>query len=155
MKYSFIYIVSIVIVNLAFDIVPPAELSDGTIWSVGSILAGAVFVARDFAQREVGHIKVLGLMVAAGLISYLMASPFVAIASIVAFSASELCDYLVFTCKKGSFKLKVIMSGLISVPVDTFIFLFIIEQLSSLSLITMIASKFLALLLIFKIKDDE
>ena len=142
---SLIYIGSIITLNLAFEYIPPVVLFDGTIWSIGSILAGAIFITRDYAQKEVGHVKVLGLMVVAGAISYLMASPFVAIASVTAFAISELCDYLVYTLKKGTFKQKVLWSGLISVPVDTIVFLSVISQLSWFSFVVMTLSKFIAL----------
>lgn len=141
MKYSMMYISTVVIINMAFTYIDPIILYDGTMWSVGSILAGLVFVVRDYAQKEVGHKYILILMVIAAAISYLMASPFVAIASLIAFSASEVCDYLAFTFKKGSFKSKVIASSLVSIPVDTVIFLMVISHLSWFSFVVMCASK--------------
>lgn len=147
MKFSksVIYIVSILLINVSFEYIPPIELFDGTIWSLGSVLAGSVFISRDYAQREVGHVKVLFLMVIAGLISYLMTSPFIVVASISAFAISEGCDYLVYTFRKGSFKSKVITSGLCSVPVDTIVFLTLLDQLSWISFLVMTLSKFIAL----------
>lgn len=145
MKYSIIYILMIVLLNMAFTYIPNFTLYDGTLWSVGSIIAGLVFVARDYAQREIGPKKVLLLMVVAAALSYALADPFVAIASIAAFSVSEIVDYLVYTFKKGSFKTKVIISGLVSIPVDTAIFLGFIDQLSIFSFIVMSVSKVLAL----------
>jgi queuosine precursor transporter len=144
MKYSIIYVLSVVAINLAFSYIPHATLSDGTIWSVGSILAGFVFVTRDYAQMEVGHKKVLALMLVAGVISYLMSNPFVAIASITAFALSEICDYLVFTYKRGTHKQKIIYSSLLSVPVDTLVFLYVIDSVSWISFIVMCASKLIA-----------
>ena len=152
MKFSILYILTVVLINMAFTYIEPFVLYDGTIWSIGSILAGAVFVARDYAQREVGHKIVLVLMVAAGAISYLMASPFVALASISAFAISEVGDYLVFTFKKGSFKQKVIWSSLIGVPIDTVVFLAIISHLSMFSFIVMCLSKLIVLLYLVKQK---
>lgn len=145
MKFSIIYISMIVLLNVAFTYIPNFTLHDGTLWSIGSVIAGLVFVARDYAQREVGHKKVLLLMVGGGLLSYAMADPYVAMASIAAFSVSEIVDYLVYTFKKGSFKIKVLMSGLISIPIDTVIFLAFIDQLSVFSFIVMSLSKVLAL----------
>jgi len=152
MRYSIIYIATVVLINMAFTYMPPFELYDGTIWSIGSVIAGAVFVARDYAQREVGHYKVMLLMITAGAISYLLADPFVAIASISAFAISELGDYLVFTFKKGSFKNKVIWSSLIGVPVDTVVFLMIINHLSAFSFVIMCLSKLLVLAYLWKVK---
>tara|TARA_B100000780_G_C20997451_1_gene399021 strand:- start:360 stop:776 length:417 start_codon:yes stop_codon:yes gene_type:complete len=128
---------------MAFAYIPPIILFDGTIFTVGSVIAGLVFVARDFAQREVGHKIVLLLMAAAGLLSYLLADPFVAIASISAFAISELSDYIVYSKYKGDFNKRVIFSSLVSVPIDTTVFLAIISHLSALSFAVMCISKLL------------
>ena len=155
MKYSIIYIATVVLINIAFTYIAPIqfELFGAEIFfTIGSVVAGAVFVARDYAQREVGHKKVLLLMVTAGAISYVMASPFVAIASISAFAIAEFSDYLVFTFKKGSFKSKVIWSSLIGVPIDTVVFLAIISHLSMFSFIVMCLSKLIVLLYLVKQK---
>ena len=152
MKFSIIYIATVVLINMAFTYIPPFELYDGTIWSIGSVVAGAVFVARDYAQREVGHYKVVLLMITAGVISYLMADPFVAIASMSAFAISELFDYLTFTFYKGSFKSKVVVSSLIGVPVDTVVFLSVIDHLSAFSFVVMCISKLVVLIYLVKRK---
>lgn len=145
MKYSVIYILTIVLINMSFTYIDPIILYDGTMWSVGSVLAGAVFVVRDYAQKELGHKLIFIPMIAAAVLSYLMASPFVAFASLLAFSASEVCDYLAFTFKKGSFKSKVILSSVVSIPVDTAIFLFVISHLSWFSFVIMCLSKVIVL----------
>tara|TARA_R110000782_G_scaffold263958_1_gene356910 strand:- start:165 stop:632 length:468 start_codon:yes stop_codon:yes gene_type:complete len=142
-KYALIYIATVVAINLAFTYIPPIVLFDGTIFTIGSVVAGLVFVARDFAQREVGHKPVLLLMAAAGVLSYLLADPFVAIASITAFAISEISDYIVYTNYKGDFNKRVVVSSLVSVPIDTAVFLAIISHLSVLSFIVMCISKLL------------
>lgn len=150
MKYSIIYILCVVGINLAFSYIPPVVLSDGAIWSIGSVIAGAVFVARDYAQREVGHRLAVILMFAAAAISYLMADPFVALASVMAFGVSEVIDYLVYTLSKLEFKKRVILSSLLSVPVDTFVFLHIIDSISLISFLTMTASKLVVIAFLFR-----
>jgi len=142
-KYSGIYIATVVGINLAFAYIPPIVLFDGTIFTIGSVIAGLVFVARDYAQREVGHKAVLALMAAAGLLSYLLADPFVAIASIAAFAISEISDYIVYSKYKGDFNKRVVVSSLVSVPIDTAVFLAIISHLSALSFAVMCISKLL------------
>lgn len=149
MKHSALYIACIVLINLAFTFIPPIEVM-GNFLTVGSLIAGFVFIARDYAQREVGHKKVLLLMVIAGVLSYLMADPFVAIASVTAFAISELSDYLVYTFKKGSFKSKVLTSSLLSVPVDTAVFLLMINHLTLPSFLLMVMSKLVCLGYLFK-----
>ena len=151
-KFSVIYISTVVAINMAFAYIPPIILFDGTIFTVGSVIAGLVFVARDFAQREVGHKIVLLLMAAAGLLSYLLADPFVAIASIAAFAISEISDYIVYSKYKGDFNKRVIFSSLVSVPIDTAVFLAIISHLSALSFAVMCASKLLVVAYFVKYK---
>ena len=151
-KYAVIYIATVVFINLAFAYIPPIVLFDGTIFTVGSVIAGLVFVTRDFAQREVGHKVVLLLMAAAGLLSYLLADPFVAIASIVAFAISEISDYIVYSKYKGDFNKRVIVSSLVSVPIDTAVFLAIISHLSALSFAVMCVSKLLVVAYFVKFK---
>jgi len=151
-KYSGIYIATVVGINLAFAYIPPIVLFDGTIFTVGSVVAGLVFVARDFAQREVGHKIVIALMIAAGILSYLLADPFVALASVTAFAISEVSDYIVYTKHNGDFNKKVVVSSLVSVPIDTAVFLAIISHLSALSFAVMCASKLLVVAYFVKFK---
>ena len=152
LKYAGIYITTVVAINMAFAYIPPVVLFDGTIFTVGSVIAGLVFVARDYAQREVGHKAVLALMAAAGLLSYLLADPFVAIASITAFAISELSDYIVYSKYKGDFNKRVVVSSLVSVPIDTAVFLAIINHLSALSFAVMCISKLLVVAYFVKFK---
>ena len=151
-KFSVIYIATVVAINMAFAYIPPIVLFDGTIFTIGSVIAGLVFVARDYAQREVGHKAVLALMLAAGVLSYLLADPFVAIASITAFTISELSDYIVYSKYKGDFNKRVVISSLVSVPIDTAVFLAIISHLSALSFAVMCASKLLVVAYFVKYK---
>jgi uncharacterized PurR-regulated membrane protein YhhQ (DUF165 family) len=151
-KYALSYIATVVAINMAFAYIPPIVLFDGTIFTIGSVIAGLVFVARDFAQREVGHKVVLLLMAAAGLLSYLLADPFVAIASITAFAISELSDYIVYSKYKGDFNKRVVVSSLVSVPIDTAVFLAIISHLSALSFAVMCVSKLFVVAYFVKFK---
>ncbi len=81
MKYmhTIIYVLLIVLVNWLFTVVPLVEFPGGTMWPPVALVVGFVFVARDFAQREIGH-WVLAAMAVGVVISYFMASPQVALA---------------------------------------------------------------------------
>ena len=151
-KYAVIHIATVVFIKLAFAYIPPIVLFDGTIFTVGSVIAGLVFVTRDFAQREVGHKAVLALMLVAGVLSYLLADPFVALASIIAFAISEISDYIVYSKYKGEFNKRVVVSSLVSVPIDTAVFLAIISHLSALSFAVMCVSKLLVVAYFVKFK---
>ena len=142
MRYKFltIYVVVIVAVNYAFTVIPLVKLPDGTMWPPVALLVGFVSVARDFAQREVGH-KVLLAMLVGVAISYFMANPFVATASAVAFLFSELVDWAVYTYTKRPLSQRVLLSSLLGAPVDSAIFLSLLSLLSPVGIAAMTASK--------------
>ena len=100
-KYTLAYIVLIVVVNYGFSVVPLIPFM-GEMFPIMSLVVGLIFVSRDFAQREIGHRVILAMIVAAG-ISYVMADPFVAIASLAAFTFSELADWTIYTFTKKEF----------------------------------------------------
>ena len=131
-----IYVFSIVLVNFGFSHFPGLEL----LWSV---LVGTIFISRDLAQRLVGH-WVLPAMAAAIILSYLTADPFVALASCLAFAASEILDWVVFSITKGSFRRRMIASSCVAVPVDSFIFLYVAGFLSLELFLIQITSKMVA-----------
>ena len=94
-KYTFFYILSIALVNFGFLYVPLIPFFD-TMYTPMSIVVGLVFVLRDFAQREIGH-KVIGAMVVGAILSYFMANPYIAFASLLAFAVSEAFDWIVYS----------------------------------------------------------
>lgn len=141
----FIYVLSVVVLNFIFAVIPMVTLPDGNLWSVGSLLAGFVFIARDYAQRDAGNMVVPAMLMAT-VISYFMASPFIAIASASAFAVSESIDWCIYTKTKKPFKDRVIISSIFACPTDTIVFLALIDQLSVLSFAVMTASKFISIL---------
>ena len=144
MRYKFLtlYVLLIIAVNYAFTVVPLVKLPDGTLWPPVALLVGFVFVARDFAQREVGH-KVLLAMLVGVAISYFMANPFVAIASAVAFLVGELVDWAVYSYTKRPLSQRILLSSLLGAPVDSAIFLGLLSLLSPVGIVAMSVSKFL------------
>jgi hypothetical protein len=109
------YVLTVVAVNIGFSHSPSLD------W-VWSLLVGGVLVLRDVAQRQWGH-GVLGLMVLAAALSYLLGNPAVALASATAFVISETVDWLVYTTTHRPFADRVWRSVLASAPVDTATFL--------------------------------
>jgi uncharacterized PurR-regulated membrane protein YhhQ (DUF165 family) len=140
--YIAFYVLSILALNLGFSYVPMIETSIGLL-SPMAVLAGVVFVLRDFAQREHGH-WVLAGMAAGAALSYILADPYVATASVAAFAISELADYALYTITKKPFKDRVLISSLVSTPVDTAVFLFLISGLTLGTFLLMVAAKLLA-----------
>jgi queuosine precursor transporter len=108
------YIGSILAINYAFSLFPHLDL----VWSCW---VGLVFVLRDMVQVRFGH-WALAAMLTGTVLSYLLADPFVATASVAAFAVSELIDWLVFTITKRPLRDRLWLSAALSVPVDTALF---------------------------------
>ena len=144
-RYTIVYIALIVAVNYGFTVTPLVALPGGEKWPPISLLVGFIFVARDFAQREIGH-RVIIAMLAAGALSYIMADPFVAAASVAAFLFSEFADWAVYSFTGRSFADRVLLSSAVGTPLDSVVFLGIIGQLSTAGVLAMTASKMLGAL---------
>ncbi len=108
------YIGNVLALNFAFSAAPHLDL----IWSCW---AGLIFILRDMVQVRFGHWS-LAAMLAATVLSFLLADPFVAAASVTAFAVSELIDWLVFTITRRPLRDRLWLSAALSVPVDTAIF---------------------------------
>ena len=148
MKYALLYILSVVAVNCAFDLVPPLALPGGDVWPPASLVVGFVFVIRDYAQREIGH-YILPAMLAGGALSWMLASPGVALASVCAFLTSEMMDWAVYTFTGRPFSQRVLLSSAISTPVDSVVFLAMVGLFSWSSVLLMTLSKMVGALIVF------
>lgn len=110
------------------------------------LIAGVVFVFRDFCQREVGHF-VLAAMLVAGIISYFMSAPEVAIASMTAFLISETIDWLVYTVSKRPLSQRILLSSAFSVPIDTLVFLHMVGIFDWMGMALVVIAKMLGAIL--------
>ena len=152
-KFTIAYIVSIVAINIGFVYIPPVPLL-GEMFPPMSLIVGLIFIARDFAQREIGH-KVLGAMAVGAILSYLMADPFVAIASVIAFAISEMVDWGVYTYTKRPLRDRILLSSALGTPVDSAVFLLILGFFSPLGFLLMTLAKMLtAVILWWRLKDQ-
>lgn len=151
MKFNFtaFYIILIVLINWGFTVVPLIPIL-GEMFPPMSLAVGLIFVLRDFAQREIGH-KVIGAMLIGGLLSYFMADPFVAIASVTAFLISESADWAVYTWTKKPFAQRILISSIVSTPIDSAVFLAMIGHFSILAVVLMTISKMIGALIVWKI----
>ncbi len=147
-RYTIVYIALIVAVNYGFTVTPLVALPGGEKWPPMSLIVGFIFVARDFAQREIGH-RVIIAMLAAGALSYIMADPFVAAASVAAFLFSEFADWAVYSFTGRPFAERVLLSSAVGTPLDSVVFLGIIGQLSMAGVLAMTASKMLGALAVW------
>lgn len=65
--------------------------------TAGTFAAGGVLVVRDVVQDTIGRAGTARLIIAAALLSYLVATPAIAVASGLAFLTSETLDMLAYT----------------------------------------------------------
>tara|TARA_X000001388_G_scaffold63482_2_gene49450 strand:- start:1972 stop:2451 length:480 start_codon:yes stop_codon:yes gene_type:complete len=153
-KFTIAYIVSIVAVNIGFVYIPPVPLL-GEMFPPMSLIVGLIFIARDFAQREIGH-KVIGAMAVGAIFSYLMADPFVAIASVIAFAISEMVDWGVYTYTKRPLRDRILLSSALGTPVDSAVFLLILGFFSPLGFLLMTLAKMLtAVILWWRLNNED
>ncbi len=141
MLWSIAYILSVLGVNLAFSWAPDLNW----LWSIA---VGSIFVTRDFTQRRIGH-WVFGPMAIGLLLSYMLADPFVALASTVAFAVSESMDWLVYTATKRPLADRVLWSCAASAPLDSAIFLGMIGAFGWTAFGLQVASKMVAALVVW------
>ena len=144
------YIASIVAINYGFSVVPLLELPSGDFWPPMSLAVGLVFVFRDFAQREVGH-WIIPAMLAGGVISYFMADPYVAVASVCAFLVSEALDWAVYSFMKQPFHNRILLSSAVSTPADSIVFLSMIGLFGWFAVLLMTASKMVGALVVWRL----
>jgi len=147
--FTALYLASIVAVNFAFSMLPMVELPFDQAIPVGTFLVGFIFVLRDYAQREIGNGIYLAMLIGV-LLSYVMADPFVAVASAVAFGVSELIDALVFTYTKKPMKDRVLISSAASTPVDSAVFLLMLGFFNWLGFIIMVCVKMIGAVIVWK-----
>ncbi|QWY83391.1 protein of unknown function DUF165 [Rhizobium phage RHph_X3_2] len=150
-----IYIATILGVNVGFSFVPMIETPLGLL-SPMAVVVGLTFVLRDYAQRYAGHYVLFGMAIGA-ILSFLLADPFVAFASLAAFTVAEGADYLMYTLTKRPFRDRVLLSSLISTPLDTGVFLLGISGFTWGTFLLMIASKMVAAVIVYisATKGDE
>jgi queuosine precursor transporter len=118
------YIGCIVLANVVtarYGLVPVWPGLDTT---AGTYAAGAALLLRDAVQETAGRRAVLAAIVAGGLISWLMSSPALALASAVAFLVAESADMAVYTpLRHRGWARAVLASNLVGAVLDTLLFL--------------------------------
>jgi uncharacterized PurR-regulated membrane protein YhhQ (DUF165 family) len=94
------------------------------------------------------------MAIGAGL-SYLMADPFVALASVLAFSISESVDWGIFSFTDKPLKQRILLSSLIGTPVDSAIFMLMLGFFSWYGLAIMFASKMVGAVIVWYLMADD
>lgn len=152
---TLLYIFLIPFINWSYAHVPNVPLPDGGAWPPLAIITGLILVVRDFAQREIKHYIWLALIIAA-ILSFVTSSPIVATASTVAFVISEIADWALFTFSKRPLSERVLISSLLSAPIDTILFWYLVSQehqgvFQPLTIATAIISKLLGAYIVYRI----
>jgi queuosine precursor transporter len=147
MFWTATYIVAIVLVNWLFVVVPPWATPLGDLY-LANIVVGFVFVLRDYAQREVGH-KVLLATLIAGIITWYMVDPALALASLTAFVIAEMADWAIYSFTRRPLQSRILISSLIAVPLDTGVFQYLAQYLTPAAFTTEVASKMIGVLIVW------
>ena len=96
----------------------------GLVAPAGVYVAAVTFPARDVVQRAGGRLLGIAAILIAGLVSWWVSSPAIAVASAGTFLISESFDFAVYTpLQRRWFVPAVIASGIVAAVVDSLIFL--------------------------------
>lgn len=141
-----LYLICVVLANWLTSHYGLVGVGFGLMVTAGTFAAGAALLARDYMNRaarktwsqrtSIGY--VLGVITAAGIVSWFLSTPNLAVASTVAFVGAELVDLTIFVPVNGSlgFVPAAVVSNLASAPVDTLLFLAIAGFPITLAVVT-------------------
>jgi uncharacterized PurR-regulated membrane protein YhhQ (DUF165 family) len=141
------YIVSIVLVNWLFAAVAPWPTIFGDLY-LANVVVGFVFVLRDYGQRQIGH-KILLATLLAGIITYFMVDPAIALASLTAFILSEMTDWAIYSFTRRPLQQRILLSSLVAVPLDTLAFQYLANYLTPAAFTTEVLSKALCVFIVW------
>lgn len=120
------YIAVVVLANVASSRWGLVPIGFGLMASAGTYFAGAALGLRDVVQDGLGKLGSVGVIIIASILSYLLADPFIATASFVAFAVGEFADLGVYTpLRKRGFARAVLASNVVGGALDTIVFLYI------------------------------
>jgi queuosine precursor transporter len=122
-----LYLLTVLAANLAVQYIGLVPVAPGLVAPAGVYFVGLVLVLRDFVHERYG---IRGSLIAIGfgsLLSLLLASPQLVLASVVAFAVAELLDLLVYvpTRRRLGFVWGVALSGIVGSIIDSALFLWL------------------------------
>jgi uncharacterized PurR-regulated membrane protein YhhQ (DUF165 family) len=127
-----VYIGSVLLANWLTTRYGFVPVGFGETATAGTFAAGGALVVRDLVQDAVGRVGVLGLIAVAALLSYLIADPFIATASALAFLIAEVLDMTVYTPLRAKarfgdwhWQVAVAAGGVVGAIADTVVFLWV------------------------------
>lgn len=92
----------------------------------GVLMVGAALVLRDIVHEKLGSGGALAAIALGGALSWFFAAPALVVASVLAFTLSELADFAVYTpLRKRQLGLAVLASGAVGAVIDSAVFLWL------------------------------
>lgn len=144
MRYVLLYLCIIWICNAIFTFAP-------SYWWVSSVLVGGIFVIRDFAHKAIGSKWMVPLQLLGMVSTLIFIGRTVALASGLAFLLSEFLDFGIFAWTKKPFADRVLLSSVISVPIDTVVFFGVMNMLTPTTFLVQTFLKMLAAFFIWRL----
>lgn len=118
------YLLGIVAANVLTERFGLVPVGFGLVTTAGTYAAAWVIVSRNFAQDAIGRVGVIALMVVGAALSWWLASPALAVASLTAFALSETADMLIYTpLRRRGRSRAVAVASIVGGVIDTFVFL--------------------------------
>ncbi len=116
------YLLSVVVANIASVHWPPLAIG-GLLVPAATLFAGASLTARDLLHDALGVCGVAAVILAGAGLSAVVASPQIAVASVVAFTTSEIVDAAIYTrLRHRSWLSAVAVSNAVGLVVDSVLF---------------------------------
>ena len=145
--WTALYVASIVAVNWMFMTVAPWSTPLGDLY-LANIVVGFVFVLRDYAQRELNHFVLFATAVA-GVLTWFIVDPAIAVASISAFILSETADWAIYSFTRRPLSQRILISSLFALPLDTLAFQYLANYLTPAAFTTEVASKAIGVMIVW------
>lgn len=146
-KATWSYVLLIVVLNKLYGTLPLYTFFDELV-SPLDITVGMIYIFRDFSQREIGRYVIIAMLFA-GYLSFVLADQTVAYASLCAFLIGEFIDWGIFTYTKKPLSQRLIWSAMLSAPVDSFAFLYLLGRVNWLAMGVMTLTKFIGVIVVW------
>jgi uncharacterized PurR-regulated membrane protein YhhQ (DUF165 family) len=96
----------------------------GQVAPAGVYMIGLALILRDLARELAGRVAIIAAMLVGAVLSYCLAEPALAIASVAAFSLAETLDYAVYEpLRRRGLALAVGLSSTVGLIADSLVFL--------------------------------
>ena len=112
------------------------------------VLVAADIVLSVTLAPTMDGLTVLATLVA-GILTWYMVSPELALASLTAFFISELADWAIYSFTRRPLQTRILVSSLVAVPLDTVTFQYLAQYLSPAAFSTEVASKMVGVLIVW------